>query len=360
MKIFAKRKRKSSLTTTTNVRNSFASDPVVEKLLKLDPSQWNARQKRMVKRYQDRKDEQVEVTSGDVPSENSKLEEAAADGATPASQSITNDDEEDDKEESGGNDSDSGTENSSDGEGEGEGENDGDVDDGDVDGDGDGDGVEIQQETEDNTEDKTVEATTFAATPMSLKGDEPTDVDSQDPKDGDEAAVMELLEGLNSKWKRTLTRKLQRGGKAVFEEVAKEAKEILATTTETSSSSDTKKKRKHEETTNATGAKSSSSESPAKKSKKGVDLSKLPAEERLRREDQRRKQKEAEERRAQGEDAKTKGLPHKHPLNSERRRANRRKPKWNKKSTSSTPPNEHDTSGYQHRRTTGQAVVASS
>ncbi|GMH47598.1 hypothetical protein TrLO_g8202 [Triparma laevis f. longispina] len=55
--------------------------------------------------------------------------------------------------------------------------------------------------------------------------------------------------------------------------------------------------------------------------KKVKDLSHLPPDERKRREDQRKKQAEAKERREGGEKGE-----HAHPLNSERRRANKRKP----------------------------------
>lgn len=56
------------------------------------------------------------------------------------------------------------------------------------------------------------------------------------------------------------------------------------------------------------------------KKKKMKDLSHLPPEERARRDEQRRMQQEAAERRKAGE------MSTRHPLNSERRRANRRKP----------------------------------
>ena len=52
-----------------------------------------------------------------------------------------------------------------------------------------------------------------------------------------------------------------------------------------------------------------------------MNLADLPPDERKRREDQRRMQKEAAERREAGLVD-----PNRHPLNSERRRANRRKP----------------------------------
>jgi len=63
------------------------------------------------------------------------------------------------------------------------------------------------------------------------------------------------------------------------------------------------------------------SELPSKKKRKWKDLSNLPPEERERRERQRIMQMEAAVRRANGDTDNTR-----HPLNSERRRANRRKP----------------------------------
>ena len=65
------------------------------------------------------------------------------------------------------------------------------------------------------------------------------------------------------------------------------------------------------------------SEMPRKKKRTVKDLSHLPKEERERREKQREMQKLAAERRAMNTNQNSK---HAHPLNSERRRANRRKP----------------------------------
>ena len=111
---------------------------------------------------------------------------------------------------------------------------------------------------------------------------------------------------------------------------------------------------------------------PKKKRRKGgavVDLTKLSPEERMRREEQKRLQQEAAKARevdragiismsttATSGVSTGKSKQHKHPLNSERRRANRRKPKWEPKSSSSAhaaPPNEHDSSGYHMRKITG-------
>jgi hypothetical protein len=135
-------------------------------------------------------------------------------------------------------------------------------------------------------------------------------------------------------------------GAAVLDEVRKEANLLAGATDENSS-----KKRGQEQ---VEAGNDEESKGGKKKRRKGeVDLSKLPPEERLRREDQKKKQKEAAERLARGED-KTPG--YKHPLNSERRRANRRKPKWKNapKIVAKKPFNgekhEHDTSGFQVRK----------
>ena len=56
MKIFAKRTRKQpSADSGGDGDRRFQSDAIVEEqLLKQDPSTWNAKQRRLVKRYQDR------------------------------------------------------------------------------------------------------------------------------------------------------------------------------------------------------------------------------------------------------------------------------------------------------------------
>jgi hypothetical protein len=88
------------------------------------------------------------------------------------------------------------------------------------------------------------------------------------------------------------------------------------------------------------------------KKRKSMDRSTLPPEERLRREEQRRLQKEAAERRARGQEVVL--TKHAHPLNSERRRANRRKPKWERTYSSSANnrdlKKEHHMSGFEHRK----------
>ena len=147
--------------------------------------------------------------------------------------------------------------------------------------------------------------------------------------------ILAKLEGLNSKDRRKLLRQLKTSsGGAIDESVIAAAEEKARRVAE----------RNEKEAANATagGADKSSKRKgggggggeekaapddrtgPRKKRrKKGppVDLGALPPEERRRREEQRAMQREAAERRAGGLVD-----PDRHPLNSERRRANRRKP----------------------------------
>jgi hypothetical protein len=76
MKIFAKRKRKTVDLEgpSTEAKNEkavvdrvlFQSDKLVEELLKKDPTTWNAKERRMVKRYQDRP-KSIPETNEEVP-----------------------------------------------------------------------------------------------------------------------------------------------------------------------------------------------------------------------------------------------------------------------------------------------------
>jgi len=136
--------------------------------------------------------------------------------------------------------------------------------------------------------------------------------------------ILAKLEGLNSKERRKYLRQLKASsGGAIDESVITAAQEQAKKVAERNEKqaanappSDNNKKK-------AADTPESTTKPKKKRRKKGppVDESKLPPEERRRREEQRRMQKEAQERR----DA---GLvdPNRHPLNSERRRANRRKP----------------------------------
>ena len=137
-----------------------------------------------------------------------------------------------------------------------------------------------------------------------------------------------MLDKLNSKQRRKLVRSLERKEMDV-ETVRSEAKSLLGL------DGDEKKDT------------SEVAEPPKKKRKRGnnTDESQVSAEERLRREEQRRLQKEAAEARVNGGETVT--HKHKHPLNSERRRANRRKPKWESRRPAT---NEHNSSGFHMRK----------
>lgn len=328
MKIFAKRKRKAAPAGTTasaKERDSFASDPIVEELLTKDPKEWNSKERRMIKRYQDRKAESLEANSDGIhkPEESESVEKGKEKFEEDApnediNSKIEGNDSDDDDDES-----------SSDSDGEGPTEK-----------------IAHTQPSEATTE--KVGGNDETATPAKWT-DEPTAADEKtEEEDGGvkvnpEHEVYKLLDKLNSKMKRTLSRKLERQGATALDEVESEAKKLLGGSTDAKES----KKRGSGDVEKKSGTEENQSN---KKSKKEVDWSNLSAEERLRREEQRRKQNEALERRANGED-KTPG--YKHPLNSERRRANRRKPKWKNGTPSSgvkVVKNEHNYSGYAHRK----------
>lgn len=300
MKLFAKRKKKTTSsegTPTKESRSSFASDPVVEELLKKDPSEWNSKQRRMIKRYQDRKDE-LEVSSEKKEDENKEEE-------------VIEKEETEDHEAA---ESDIDSSSTSD---------------------------EEETPAEDETPAASEDLTTAEEADTKTEDIETTDTQS-DNNVPPSHEIFKLLSQLNSKAKRTLCRKLERAGASVLAEVENEAKKLLGVSDE-----DGKKRMAGDMDDSNTGSNTAPSKKKRKK-KNDVDLSKLPAKERLRREEQRQKQQEAAERRARGDD-KTPG--YKHPLNSERRRANRRKPKWkNGVSTQKSVKNEHHSSGYHHRK----------
>jgi len=332
MKIFAKRKRKAAsagakVLPAKKERSTFASDPIVEELLKKDPKEWNSKERRMIKRYQERKAESEEGISGgreeDSQPAESEIHTAAAKTENEGkNEKVENEDdsERDNNDETDGN--------SSDSDEGGEDEENSTMN-----------GPAAGLETDDNEDSTPTKDESWTADAL--------EVDEKDDKNDDEKVdpeheVYKLLEKLNSKMKRTLSRKLDREGATALDDVRDEANKILDGTSDDKDN----KKREAEISEKDLGA----AEPSKKKRKKEVDWSNLSPEERLRREEQRRKQQEAAEMQARGED-KTPG--YKHPLNSERRRANRRKPKWkNGSSPSETPPvkNEHNHSGYFHRK----------
>lgn len=339
MKIFAKRKKKAASAganpQTTPERSTFASDPIVEELLKKDPKEWNSKERRMIKRYQDRKNESEQSKSGSTGETQSTETDEKETAAKSAGKGIGKDNVEVENNESGHDSSES--------------ENSSGSDDNDDDSSSDGVGKEKPKDklpvslAESNARKDLSKQTSCERWTDDAEVDDTKDEENIDGTIDPKHEVYKLLDKLNSKMKRTLSRKLEREGATALDEVQSEAAKILGGPSEDKES----KKREVE-----SSEKDSDAAGPSKKKrKKEVDWSNLPPEERLRREEQRKKQIEAAERRVRGED-KTPG--YKHPLNSERRRANKRKPKWkNGSSTSGTSPpvkNDHDHSGFLHRK----------
>ena len=238
MKIFGKRKRKSASTdeadkSATEPRTSFASDPVVEDLLKMDPSQWNSKQKRMIKRYKERKSEGA--SSNQHPEETSEKEtavkiESAESTALEATEelvekSIDADDKDPEKEASPSNQEDEKSGEDSNKSSNISSHSDGGSDDDESGGGDEGVPVKKLKEEENQEEDPKVESKADVGPPVDV---EQPKKESSDSGVSEEDDVWALLEKLNSKSKRTLSRKLKRDGQAVLEEVRDEARRILA------------------------------------------------------------------------------------------------------------------------------------
>jgi len=349
MKIFAKRTKKK--VEPSGPRTVNKSDPIVEELLKKDSSEWNAKERRMIKRYRDRKvtessevvvDTSTSVTTDeiekteDTPKENEEGKEDVEQeecGDDSIASSNDDDDEENVNDNDEANKDDDDNSSSSD---ESEGSN----------------KKEVKTEsTEQNDATQLPKDNPPTAEKVEENDDPAADITTDDDGKVDkDHEIWSVLDKLNSKQKRTLSRKLERLGKTVLEAVEKEANKILDEIIPVPVDS------KRDQTEAASTDKNASSEPKKKKQKKGADWSRLPAEERLRREEQRKKQEEAAERRARGESIKP---GHKRPLNSERRRANRRKPKWGAKSPSAPPVDatgykqEHHSSGFNIRKNRG-------
>ena len=157
-----------------------------------------------------------------------------------------------------------------------------------------------------------------------------------------EKELLTKLEGLNSKDRRKFLRQLKTDNpnNVDIDKLEEEAKRIAERNIR-----DSKDQEKQSATPKKLEPKPAE---PAKstKKKKVKDLSHLPREEIARREKQRQMQIEAAERRARGEDLNN---GHKHPLNSERRRANRRKPA-RKSQGKGGARREFNSVGYQMRK----------
>lgn len=289
MKIFAKRKRKSiddgpSSKTTSDATGSPKSDRVVEELLKKDPASWNSKERRMVKRYQERQPTARNGVGSETPNDTISESQAKSEMSSLQKEENVNDSDEKD--------------------------------------------FDQQEEARQNEH-------------TSAQGE----IIVKEKKHVGKDNLHSILEKLTSKQRRKLTRQLERDGDA--EKIRHEAVALLEEKKE--ADKDSKNPALLETKSLSKPDRTEPRKCSRKRRKKIVDLSTLTPEERLRREEQRRLQKEAAERR---KNENSDGIQkHRHPLNSERRRANRRKPKWKPKSTQSGGEyNEHDTSGYQMRR----------
>ena len=352
MKIFAKRKRKVAAPVKESEGGS-ASDKIVEELLKNDPSTWNAKQRRLIKRYQQRKQtqKQFETSSGDQedqeeatlesdPVDDSKKVEADADA------------------QSDSDDSSSSSSSSSSSEATSESESEADSD---------AENQPKEQSTHENeTHHKILDDDDDDDDQQQQESsnDEKIPSSGQAQDDSHTPPLQDLLEQLNSKQRRKLTRQLERGEadeatirQQAFDLIHAPSRDPKAqsqstenTTTNGTSGQETKGTKR-----DATNEESLQSDKKKKRRRKGgeVDWSKLPPEERFRREEQRRLQQEAAKRRAENTANGSSSPTYRHPLNSERRRANRRKPKHTNTAKSPRPRgtgNHHNASGYEMRK----------
>lgn len=161
----------------------------------------------------------------------------------------------------------------------------------------------------------------------------------------------ELFQKLNSKQRRLLTRRLEREGTGVLEDIRREVLSLLEQKKEEEKTAAQSASDNAEDEEKSVGnLKSPDGKKTKSKKRKHVDWSSLPVEERNRREEQRRLQKIASEQNEE-EGFSLQQQPHRHPLNSERRRANRRKPKYAPRKTDlPTSETTHNFSGFHIRK----------
>ena len=359
MKIFAKRKKKAAAVAssdegkdpnqngvdgTAKDQNNDKAEQAVLELLKMDPATLNAKQRRMIKRYRARNpDDPSPASEGQPEVETEAVAEAEPSVKTePKSEAVVASSpvhvetkEALSREEDNNNDN-----NSNDDEDDQQNEDQKDVEQ-----------VDESKKSEDDVAEDSItnDATTEKNSTVDANDKDEVDKQKSNPAQVSEEKVRKLLEELNSKQRRKLVRKLDREGASVLAEVHEEAIQLIQgkEADEAKEEAADAQKEKAEESKAADTTKNSKTG----KKKKKQDWSSLSPEERMRREEQRRLQKEAADRR-QREAISGKGTNkgYKHPLNSERRRANRRKPKWDRKRLQDAPPNEHDTSGFHMRK----------
>jgi hypothetical protein len=269
-----------SAASAQKVRDVYQSDPIVEELLKQDPSTWNSKERRMIQRYNDR----VKTKGGSALEKDSNCDDEKTNVNQP-----------------------------------------------DV----------VQASNTDNT-----------------KGDDD---------------LTQLLGQLPSKERRKIVRAMERKeissvearsqAVSLLEEKKREDSAASAVAEPSEPKPAVSLKAPSNDSQHTSIDQSASDEkggNPAKRRRRGTtdpsDWSSLPLDERLRREDQRRRQQESLAARREEELSAALASPgqlvkHKHPLNSERRRANRRKPKWTKSTPSgSTKKTEKATSSKQQVR----------
>ena len=333
MKLFAKRTKKVA-PPSSKERTVFKSDPVCEELLKQDPSTWNAKQRRMIKRYQERKQEAGNEGSSDSGKDNDNHDQE---------ENREGDKRETQTEEAANEDASASSSDSSDNSESSNDEDEGEDDDQEIS----PHDSKKKQDDESNSiaeDQKNEHVEQSSETSPDGDGFKPQKLNSEGGLDKNLLDLNEILDRLDSKNRRKLRRKLDRG-EATESDIRKEAMYIL----EPSKQADVSKDASRSEKRSAEG--SAPEEKKGKKRK--LDWNTLPPEERMRREEQRRRQQEVAALREAGE------LPqgnHRHPLNSERRRANRRKPKWERKAAGNDGgTNQHNASGFQMRKS--QAIA---
>ena len=298
----------------------------IEELLAMDPASLNAKQRRVLRRYENRtsgdkieddvpapvpaaKKDDKEISKCDGESSRSKREKETS-TSTPKQKQKQKQTKIEEKNVT----KDEGSESNSDSS---------DC----VSSDSDSDSTSTAAENENNDEEKSqAEMPNEKKEQKSLVQEERSEEQPKPKKEEEGSKSVEevalQLKGLNSKERRKLLRQLAAEYDQAFLDRVTEASKKIAEENEAKQAMEQKKVEPNNDKVGGTKRKADGgTPGPAKKKgKKEKDLSHLPLEERARREKQREMQKEAAERRASGE------VLTRHPLNSERRRANRRKP----------------------------------
>ena len=367
-------------------RTVHKSDPIVLELLKKDPSTWNAKERRMVKRYQQRNHNQDDTTTTETAAKNEdnssnsaiepiptnsveSIEKQNDDKSNPKNIEETNEEtaeaQQNDDEDDGSDDSSTSNSSSSSNSSAGSNENaikmQNNVDSSSSSDDDDDDSEAKKAISTKKVETKKPDILNPETSPSISEEDQPQTM-GKVPKDHE---IWKVLDKLNSKQKRTLTRKLDRLGASVLDEVEQEANTILDAIDPIVTAAVETEAAQKRDSSNHPASTVEPTTKKRRKTKAAPDWSSLPPEERLRREEQRRKQQEAAERRARGEQSIKPG--HKRPLNSARRRANRRKPKWATKASPargapdiSDYKKEHHSSGFFVRKRKHQVAATGS